>query len=108
MALNHACLPVPAPALAQSTAYYNRVHLFVKQSYFVVVFICPDIAPLPRNSSMAKIPRYTEPVSTSLRRHPQGDKGEIVSTLRWVAVVCLFIFLTLTFIFLLTGFYRSA
>ena len=34
MALNHACLPVPAPALAQSTAYYNRVHPVVKQSHF--------------------------------------------------------------------------
>ena len=57
---------------------------------------------------MAKIPRYTEPVSMSLRRHPQGDKAEIVSTIRWVAVVCLFLFLTQTFIFMLTGLYRSA
>ena len=31
MALNHACLPIPAPALEQSTAYYNRVHIVVKQ-----------------------------------------------------------------------------
>jgi hypothetical protein len=32
MALNHACLPIPAPALEQGTAYYNRVHAIVKQS----------------------------------------------------------------------------
>ena len=57
---------------------------------------------------MAKIPRYTEPVSMSLRRHPQGDKAEIVSTIRWVALVCLFVFLTLTLIFLLPGYYKSA
>jgi signal transduction histidine kinase len=57
---------------------------------------------------MAKKPVYTEPVSTSLRRHPHGDKAEIVSTIRWVAMVCVFIFLTLTLIFLLPGYYKSA
>ena len=57
---------------------------------------------------MAKIPRYREPLSMSLRRHPQGDKVEIVSTIRWVALVCLFVFLALTFIFLLPGYYTSA
>lgn len=57
---------------------------------------------------MAKQPIDQEPVSIILRRHPHGDKAEIVSTLRWVAVVCLFIFLTLTFMFMLSGFYRSA
>lgn len=36
-----------------------------------------------------------EPVSITLRRHPQGNKTEIVSTVRWVAVAALSIFLTL-------------
>lgn len=57
---------------------------------------------------MAKEPVYTGPVSLTLRRHPHGDKAEVVSTIRWVAVVCLFLFSTLTIIFLLWGYYRSA
>jgi len=58
---------------------------------------------------MAKKPVvYEDSVSVTLRRHPHGDKAEIVSTIRWVALVCLFVFLTLSFLFLLSGFYRSA
>lgn len=57
---------------------------------------------------MAKKTAFTGPVSVTLRRHPHGDKEEIVSTIRWVAFMCLFIFLTLTLIFVLSGFYRSA
>ena len=57
---------------------------------------------------MAKEPVYTGPVSLTLRRHPHGDKTEIVSTIRWVALACVFLFLTLTFIFLLADYYRSA
>ena len=72
---------------------------------FCVLSRCVGI---PRNGSMAKKPVYEEPVSVALRRHPYGDKAEIVSTVRWVALVCLFIFLTLSFIFLLSGFSRSA
>ena len=57
---------------------------------------------------MAKQPMYTGPISETLRRRPHGDKAEIVSTVRWMALACLFLFLTLTFMFLLSGFYRSA
>jgi len=57
---------------------------------------------------MKNRPAYTGPVSITLRRHPHGDKAEIVSTIRWVALVCLFVFLTLTFIFLISGYYKSA
>ena len=57
---------------------------------------------------MAKQPMYTGPISQTLRRRPQGDKAEIVSTVRWMALACLSLFLTLTFMFLLSGSYRSA
>jgi signal transduction histidine kinase len=57
---------------------------------------------------MAKQRMYTGPISETLRRHPHGDKAEIVSTVRWMALACLFLFLTLTLMFLLTGYYRSA
>jgi len=57
---------------------------------------------------MAKPPMYTGPISRTLRRRPQGDKAEIVSTIRWMALACLFLFLTLTCMFLLTGYSRSA
>jgi signal transduction histidine kinase len=52
---------------------------------------------------MAKKPVYTGPASVTLRRHPHGDKSEIVSTIRWVALACLFVFLTLTFTYVLIG-----
>ena len=32
--LKRACLPIPAPALIESRAYYNRVHGVVKQGDF--------------------------------------------------------------------------
>jgi signal transduction histidine kinase len=57
---------------------------------------------------MAKEPVYTGPVSLTLRRHPHGDKTEIVSTIRWVALACLFLFLTLTFIYILMDDYVNA
>lgn len=57
---------------------------------------------------MTNKPAYQEPVSTALRRHLHGDKAEIVSTVRWVALVCLFVFLTLIAIFLLTNDYSNA
>ena len=57
---------------------------------------------------MKKRPRYTEPLSTMLRRHPQGSKTEIASTVRWVALISLFLFLTLITTALLTGAYLYA
>jgi signal transduction histidine kinase len=57
---------------------------------------------------MTKKPAFTGPVSVTLRRHPHGDKSEIVSTIRWVALACLFLFLTLTFIYVLMGNYVNA
>lgn len=57
---------------------------------------------------MKKRPFYQEPLSTALRRHPQGNKTKITSTVRWVALASLFLFLTLIITFLLTGKYSSA
>ena len=52
---------------------------------------------------MKKRRLYQEPLSTALRRHPHGNKTEITSTVRWVALTSLFLFLTLIVVFLLTG-----
>ncbi len=52
---------------------------------------------------MKKPPFYKEPVSSALRRYPQGNKPEIVRAVRWLAYVALFFFLTLIASFLLTG-----
>ncbi len=52
---------------------------------------------------MKKRPLYQEPLSSVLRRHPHGNKTEITSTVRWVALTSLFLFLTLIVVFLLTG-----
>jgi signal transduction histidine kinase len=57
---------------------------------------------------MEKRPLYQEPLSTMLRRHPHGRKTEIASTVRWVALTSLFLFLTLIISFLLTGKFMSA
>ena len=52
---------------------------------------------------MKKRPLYQEPLSSVLRMHPHGNKTEITSTVRWVALTSLFLFLTLIVVFLLTG-----
>ncbi|MEP7135446.1 MAG: ATP-binding protein [Chloroflexota bacterium] len=57
---------------------------------------------------MEKKPRYTEPLSTVLRRHPHGSKTEINSTIRWVAISALFLFLILIITNLISGNYRNA
>jgi len=57
---------------------------------------------------MNKIPSYTEPISESLRRRPQGNESQIVVTLRWAAIASLFIFLTLIVVELITNKYRIA
>ena len=57
---------------------------------------------------MAPKNKYTEPLSTILRRHPHGSKTEITNTVQWVAVVSLFLFLVLIFTNLIAGNYRSA
>jgi signal transduction histidine kinase len=51
---------------------------------------------------------YKEPLSQSLRRHPQGSKVEIANTVRWVGFSALGIFLTLMITYLLLGSYKNA
>ena len=51
---------------------------------------------------------YKEPLSQSLRRHPQGSKVEIANTLRWVGFSALGIFLTMMITYLLLGNYKNA
>jgi signal transduction histidine kinase len=53
-------------------------------------------------------PSYSEPLSQSLRRHPQGNKIEIANTVRWVGISTLGIFLALMISYLLLGSYRNA
>jgi len=57
---------------------------------------------------MKKRSRYTEPLSTVLRRNPQGNKTEITSTVRWVALIALFLFLTLIVSYLLADKFPNA
>jgi signal transduction histidine kinase len=57
---------------------------------------------------MKKRPPYIEPISTALRRHPHGRKTEINSTILWVAITSLFLFLVLIFTNLLAKNYRDA
>ncbi len=51
---------------------------------------------------------YQEPISTALRRHPHGGKTEITSTVRWVALSALFLFLALLVTNLISENYRTA
>lgn len=51
---------------------------------------------------------YTEPLSTILRRQPEGGHAEITNTLQWVAYTSLFVFLTWLASFLLTSSYINA
>jgi signal transduction histidine kinase len=51
---------------------------------------------------------YKEPLSTVLRRHPEGNKTEIASTLRWVGLSGLGMFLALLIFNLLESDYESA
>lgn len=57
---------------------------------------------------MEQKPLSTGPGSLTLRRFPQGNKDEILGTIRWVALISLLLFLTLIVVFLLTGDYWSA
>lgn len=57
---------------------------------------------------MKKKPTYQGPISITLRRNPQGSKTEIASTIRWVALSTLFLFLVLIIALLLTGNYPMA
>ena len=57
---------------------------------------------------MKNRPAYKEPLSTVLRRHPEGSKTEIASTLRWVGISGLGIFLVLMLSSLLAGDYAGA
>jgi len=52
--------------------------------------------------------QYREPYSTILRRNIDEDKTEIVNTMQWVALIALFLFLTLIFSYMLSGFYKNA
>jgi len=56
---------------------------------------------------MDKRPPYNEPFSTSLRRHPRGNQKEVISTILWVALTSLLIFLALIITNLISGDYRS-
>src|SRR5689334_3424802 len=57
---------------------------------------------------MKKKPIYTGPVSITLRRHPHGNSAEILSTIYWVAMTSLFLFLALIITNLLAEDYRDA
>jgi signal transduction histidine kinase len=57
---------------------------------------------------MKKKPFYQEPLSMSLRRHPHGNKTEITSTIQWVAMASLFLFMALIVVNLISGFDREA
>lgn len=57
---------------------------------------------------MESKPLSTGPGSQTLRRHPQGNKEELVSTVRWVALIALALFLTLILGFLVTEDYENA
>lgn len=74
----------------------------------MVFYGCVKIFNEQGANKLNKKPRYQEPLSTMLRRHPHGEKSEIASTVRWVALSSLFLFLTLIISFLLTGKYSSA
>lgn len=56
---------------------------------------------------MKNRPKYSEPLSTVLRRNPHGNKGETVNTIRWVGFSALGIFLALIIINLLDNKYRE-
>lgn len=53
-------------------------------------------------------PVLEEPISITLRRHPQGNKEEIANTVRWVAFSALGIFLTLVVTSILRALYFNA
>jgi len=57
---------------------------------------------------MKKREPFTGPLSITLRRNPHGNKAEITSTVRWVAITVLFLFLALTVNYLLAGNYTNA
>jgi signal transduction histidine kinase len=57
---------------------------------------------------MDKRPPDQGPLSIILRRHPQGSKTEITSTVRWVALSTFFLFLALMIVYLLRGNYLNA
>ncbi|HXD10756.1 MAG TPA: histidine kinase dimerization/phospho-acceptor domain-containing protein, partial [Anaerolineales bacterium] len=57
---------------------------------------------------MKKRPADQGPISITLRRNPQGSKTEIASTIRWVALSTLFLFLVLIIALLLRENYPMA
>ena len=58
-------------------------------------------------SKMKNNPPYSEPLSSILRRHPEGSKTEIINTLRWTGFSGLGIFLALIIFNLLESDYQS-
>ena len=56
---------------------------------------------------MKNRPAYKEPISTHLRRCPEGEKEELVSTVRWVGYSAIGIFLALIVFNLLEGDYLN-
>ncbi|HSG41994.1 MAG TPA: ATP-binding protein [Anaerolineales bacterium] len=57
---------------------------------------------------MKNKPSYKEPLSTYLRRHPEGEKKEIINTIRWVGFSALGLFLALILFDILEDDYLSA
>lgn len=57
---------------------------------------------------MKNKPLYKEPLSTVLRKRPDMDKTEITSTVRWIAIIALFLFFALLVLYLLMENYPSA
>lgn len=56
---------------------------------------------------MKNRPAYNEPISTALRRYSEGNKDEIVNTVRWVGFVTFGIFLALLIKNLLENSYKE-
>lgn len=57
---------------------------------------------------MKNRPAYKEPLSNTLRRHAHRDKSEITSTVRWIAIIALILFLVLLITYLLADSQKSA
>jgi len=56
---------------------------------------------------MKNRPAYSEPLSSVLRRYPEGNKDEIVNTVRWIGFVALGVFLALIINNLLDNSYKE-
>src|SRR5512144_1159587 len=99
MALNHACLPVPAPAPKQAR---RIIIVFIPLSSKRVAGRQDD------SRDMDKLPGYKKSLSMHFGSRLHRDEGQTATALRWLAVVSLFIFLTLLAIKLLQNNIKQA